>query len=198
MTASLLARTAERLSVDTDVGAPRVPPTAGPRTSDLQGCVVHLDADDLSDAVHVDIVGEEARFAAKRYRGDHAVDEAPRRYPLPPARAIDARRAVEVGGAVEAEKFEAQKKPTEVPFILVGPGPSQHLHNDRVGDDEWTILSDQVGEAYVDRTAGGPVVFDPRRGVGEDHQLPVGVVSSGISPMAWAPRMANASSRLMG
>jgi hypothetical protein len=86
--------------------------------------------------------------------------------------------------ATSKRSSSKRKKPTEVPFTLVGPGPSEHLHDDRVGDDEWTILSDQVGEAYVDRTAGGPVVFDPRRGVGEDHQLPVVVVSSGMSPMA--------------
>ena len=50
----------------------------------------------------------------------------------------------------------------------------------------------------IDGAAGGPVELDPGGRVDEDHVVWAASVSEGMSPMAWAPRIARASSRLIG
>src|SRR5207248_3883467 len=73
-----------------------------------------------------------------------------------------------------------------------------HLHDDRLGDRDGAGGFDQLREALVDRALGGSVVLDPRRGVGQDHAAARGGASAGASEMARAPRIASASSRVMG
>lgn len=56
----------------------------------------------------------------------------------------------------------------------------------------------ELGQPPVHGTAGGAVVLDPRRCVDEDHETAAGGTSSGTSSIASGPRIATASSRLIG
>jgi hypothetical protein len=135
-----------------------------------EGCTVHLDSDDVGDAMEVCIVGEEDRAVANCHCGDHAVDQPARRDSDSPATPIDACRSVEVGRDVEAKEVEAQEKAAKVRLSLLGPGAGQHLHHDRIGDCYGPAIADQFGQPGVDRAAARPVVLDPSRGVGEDQR----------------------------
>lgn len=95
------------------------------------------------------------------HRGDHAVDKATRGDTGSPAAAIDARGRMEVGRDIEAKKVEAQEQAMEVHCSLIGPGPGQNLHDDRISDGEGTVFTDDVVEAQVDLAARSPVVLDP-------------------------------------
>lgn len=134
---------------------------------------------------------------ATGHRGDEAVDHSPWRDPRPPASTVDAGSSVEVGCRVEREEIEAQEEPTQGSFAVIVTSAGQDLHEDRLGDRQRPLSADQLRQPLVDGTARRPVVFDPSRCVGEDHS-PGGVSSGGTSPMAFTPRMAKASSRVIG
>src|SRR5664280_407471 len=80
----------------------------------------------------------------------------------------------------------------------VGARPGKDLHDHRFGHRQRSALDDQIGQTPIYSATGGSVVLDPRGGVGEDHVAGVGATSDGVSPMAFAPRMAKASSRVIG
>lgn len=130
--------------------------------------------------MEVCIVGEEDSAVTNCHCGDQAVDQPARRDSDSPATAIDACRSVEVGSDVEAEEVESQEKAAKVRLSLLGPGASQHLHDDRIGDGDRPIIADQFGQPGVDGAAGRPVVLDPGGGVGKD-QCSAGAVSPAIS-----------------
>ena len=129
--------------------------------------------------------------------GDEAVHQSPWRDALPPASPVDASGSVEVSCRVEGQEIEAQEEPTEGSFPLLVTRPRHDLHEHRLGDGQRAIVMDQLGKSLVDGAACRPVVFDPSRGVGEDHSA-AGASSRGTSPMALTPRIAKASSRVMG
>ena len=60
------------------------------------------------------------------------------------------------------------------------------------------IVGDEGAQAGIDGAAGGPVELHPGGRVDEDHATCAAAVSAGMSPMAWAPLIARASSRLIG
>ena len=80
--------------------------------------------------------------------------------------------------------------------------PGQHVQHDRFGDRQHVPIPvpvrDQRGQPLVDRTACGPVIFDPGGGVGQDHAVPRAAMSSGTASIACVPRMARASVRVIG
>jgi len=134
---------------------------------------------------------------ATGYGCDEAVHHSPWRDARPPASTVDAGRSVEVGCRVEREQVEAQEEPTQSSSALIVTGAGHDLHQHRLGDRERSLITDELRQPLVDGTARCPVVFNPSRCVGEDHYAG-GVSSGGTSPMAFAPRMAKASSRVIG
>ena len=129
---------------------------------------------------------------------NHAVNQAAGRDTGLPAPAVDEHGAVEVGSGIEAAETESQQQTAQVGLAGVAAGPGEHLHNHWFSDGDRPVGRDELAEAPVGGAPGGPVVFDPGRGVGQDHAAPWGRASAGISAIAWAPRMARASSRVIG
>jgi len=117
---------------------------------------------------------------------------------LPPASSVDARRCVEVHGRVESQEVEAHEQTTQVTFPLIAARAGDHLHDHGFRHRNSVVAGDELREAFVDRAASRPVVLHPRRGVDEDHGASAGVTSLGIWSIACAPRIANASSRVIG
>lgn len=128
---------------------------------------------------------------------DEAVHQTPGRDARPQASTVDAGSGVEVGCHVEREEIEAQKEPAQGSLALIVTGAGHDLHQDGLGNGERPLITDQLGQPMVDGTAGRPVIFDPSRCVGEDHSAR-GVSSGGTSPMAFTPRIAKASARVIG
>ncbi len=159
--------------------------------------MIELHPDDPGDSVHIDILGQERGFVATGHGGDEAVHHSPWRDAVPPASTMDASSRIEVSCRVERQEMEAQEEPTEASLTLIVTRPSHDLHKHRLGDGERALVTDQLRQPMVDGTPGRPVVLDPRGRVGQDHPG-AGVASSGTSAMALAPRMASASSRVMG
>lgn len=129
--------------------------------------------------------------------GDEAVHQPPWRDALPPASPVDAGGSVEVGSGIECQEIEAQEKPTERSLPIIVPGASQDLHQHRLGDGQRTLVTDQLGQPEVDGTARRSVEFDPSRRVRKDHSE-AGASSCATSPMAFTPRIAKASFRVIG
>jgi hypothetical protein len=110
---------------------------------------------------------------------------------------IDTRGGIKVGDGIEVEQSESEQKATQIGFTIVGSGPSDHFHDHGCGHSQWAFGRDQVGQALIDSATRRSVVFHPGGGVGQDHE-DGGLLSAGTFPMACAPRMARASSRVMG
>ena len=132
------------------------------------------------------------------HRGDHAVDQASWRHADSTTLSIDATCRVEVGDGVEAEQVTPSEQATEVGFPLVVPCSRNDFHHNELSDAERTFTADEFGDALVHVAPGATVVLHPGGGVGEDHRVSAGPVSTGMSPIAFAPCMASASSRVMG
>src|SRR5215469_122560 len=159
---------------------------------------VELDADHARNATKISVAGQERRLLAPGDGGDHAVDQPPRGDAGLPAAAVDTGCAVEVGGRIKAVQMEPEQKTAKINLPCVAARPGQDLHDDGLSDGDRAFGRDQLGQAKIGRAPGGPVVFDPGGRVGEDHAASGGRVSPGGSPMACAPRIANASSRVIG
>lgn len=142
-------------------------------------------------------MGEERRSVAMGHGDDEAVHHPPGRDARPPASTVDAGSGVEIGCGVEREEIEAYEEPAQGSCALIVTGAGHDLHQYGLGDGERPLITDQLGQSLVNRTAGRPVVFDPGRRVGEDHSAS-GVSSGGTSPMAPTPRIAKTSSRVIG
>lgn len=166
--------------------------------SDEARRVVHLDADDVGDAIEVGVERKEGGPVTMGDRRDHAVDHSSGRHSDTSAGAVDTRRGIEVHRRVEPQETESEKQAAEVGFALVAAGPGDHLHHHWLGYRNVVVAGDELSETSIDRARGCPVVLHPGRGVDEDHAALVGATSFGIWSMACAPRIANASSRLIG
>ena len=83
-----------------------------------------------------------------------------------------------------------------VPSIIARAG--EYLHEHGLGDGEGGVGGDQLSHPPIHGTARRPIELHPGRGVCKDHAAPRGARSSGTSSIARAPRMDNASSRLIG
>ena len=92
--------------------------------------------------------------------------------PACPALAVNSHGAVEVGDHIEAVQVEPQQKTAQISLAGIAACPGEHFHDHRLGDGDRAIGRDEFREAPVGRAPGGPVVFDPGRGVCQDHALP--------------------------
>jgi hypothetical protein len=94
--------------------------------------------------------------------------------------------------------MESLQQPPQIALTDIGACAGQNLHHHRLGHRDRAVLGDQLGESDIDRASGGPVEFDPGGSVDQDHAPDRRSMSAGSASRAWAPRMARASSRLIG
>ena len=168
------------------------------RFSIVLGGRVHRNTNDFGNAVEVRIAGKEGRAVSASDGSDHAVDHAARGHSDSPAGSVDASRCIEVHRGIEPQQTEATKQSTEVLLAGSATRPGDDLHDDGLGDGDVVFGSDEPSETLVDRAFCCPIELHPRRGVDQDHPRFAGAVSSGTSSSAPAPRMASASSRVIG
>lgn len=167
-------------------------------TSDEPRRLVHLDAEDVGDLIEVGVECKERGAVAVSDRGNHAVDHSSGGDSHAPAGSVDASRGVEVHCRVEPQEVETEEQAPQVGFPLVAASPGDHLHDDGLSYRNPAVAGDELGEPSIDWARRCPVVLHPGRGVDEDHAALVGAMSFGISSIACAPRIANASSRDIG
>jgi hypothetical protein len=141
---------------------------------------------------------EHAGSATPSHRDDQAVQETARGHTDAPATAIDAGSRVEVCGRINRQQMTSQQQSAEIIRPSVIARASEYLHEDGLRDGESAVRGDQLSHPPIHGTAGRPIELHPGRGVGEDHAAPRGARSCGTSSIARAPRMDNASSRLIG
>ncbi len=135
----------------------------------------------------------------ERYCGNHAVEKPARGDARLPATPVHRDSAIEVGHAVERQQMGPPEKSPQRRFALVCSGTRSDFGNDGLCHGKLAVSRDQFRESLIDDTAGGPVEFHPGRRIGEDHAAaPRGGRSAGISPIEFDPRIANASSRVIG
>lgn len=135
----------------------------------------------------------------QRNRRDHAVEKAARGDTGSPATPVDRDSTIEVDHAVERQQTSPREKSPQCCFPFIGASAGGDLGNDGLCDSELAVGRNEFGKSAVDRTSGGPVIFDPGRRVGEDHAAaPRGGWSAGTSPIEFEPRIASASSRVIG
>ncbi len=159
---------------------------------------IHADADDVGDAMQIDVVCQQGCVVAPCDGGDEAVDEAARSDSFLAALAVDPGGGFKVGGGVDRVQVKPLQQPAQVALAGVGACAGENLHHHRLGHRERPIFGDELGESDINRASGGSVELDPGRGVGQDHAPGCNTGSAGMSSSAWAPRMASASSRVMG
>jgi hypothetical protein len=159
---------------------------------------VDLDADHTCDSDKVDILGQEARTLPPSDRSNHAIDESSRGDALLPATPVDADSTVEVHNRVEPIKMESQQQPTEVALATFVARANENLHDDGFGDRDCSVTCNEFAQPLIGGTFGRSVVLHPSGGIREDHGTVRGGASATVSPMACAPRMARASSRVIG
>ncbi len=122
---------------------------------------------------------------------------SPRGHADASASPIDPCRPVEIDCRIEVQQLAAQQEAAKVGLTLVGASTRGHLHEDGIGHGQGAVGGDQRSHTTVDRAPGRTVELHPRGRVRQDHAT-LGPVSAGIRPMARTPRMAKASSRVIG
>jgi len=160
-----------------------------------------VNPEDVCDPLQIGVLRQQGGTASPGHGSDQAVNEAAWCDADGSAAAIDARGRLVVRRRVERLEIEPQQQPAQVALARVGACPGENLHDHRLGHSEPALAVDvrnQIRQSLVDRTTGRPVVLDPGGRVREDHRLVRGSTSDGVSPMACAPRMASASSRVIG
>jgi endonuclease/exonuclease/phosphatase family protein len=103
--------------------------------------------------------------------GEHAVHQPAGHDASLAAAAVDPRGTLEVGDGVETAQMESQQKAAQVRLPGIAARAGQDVHDHRLGDGDRAAGGNQFCEAEIDRASGGPVVFDPGRGVREDHAV---------------------------
>ena len=176
---------------------------AGIRTPALGRGFVHSafvssDAHQRTNAIEIDIGAKQACAMTKGHGRNHAVDHPSRSYPGGPAGERDASRRIEVNRCIESQKRAPLQQSPELAFALSASSAYDHFHDHGFSHCNLALVRNEFGEALIDRTPGRPVVLHPSGGIDEDHCATPGPTSSGISPIAWAPRIARASSRVIG
>ncbi len=159
--------------------------------------LIEVDPNDGGDSSEVDVGSQQCRLVPQGYRGDHAVDHATGSDARSTAATIDSRCGGEVSGGIEVEQRESKQESAQIGFTIVGPGAGDDLHDHRLRHSQWAVPSDQVRQPLIDLATGRSVVFHPGGSVRQNHEGG-GLLSAGTFPMACAPRMASASSRVMG
>ncbi len=159
---------------------------------------VQTDADDASDSGEVGVGGQQTRVKPLGDRRDHAVDETSRSDPGRATASVDTRGGIKVGHGIEGEQFASQQEPPQGDGPRLVSGTGQHLHDDRLGHREAAVTRDQVRDSTVEATARGSIGLHPCRGVRQDHVASCSAASAGAAAIACAPRMASASSRVIG
>lgn len=86
--------------------------------------LVHLDSGDPRDAIDIGVTGEQRGSSTSRNGGNHAVDHPPRGNPDAAATAVDARRALEVGGYVAVQQVEPQQQAAQIGLLVVAARPA--------------------------------------------------------------------------
>ena len=132
-----------------------------------------------------------------RNSGNHAINQPSRRNPGPSTRAIDPNGSVKVWCDFEPKEVKTLQKTAKFMFAFIGASPGRYLHNDGFRHGDHFVLVNQIQETQVNRVAARPIKFDPRRGVNKYHGRSM-KTSSGTSPIECEPRMARASSRVIG
>lgn len=130
--------------------------------------------------------------------GDHAVNQPPRRDSDLAASAVDAYSTIEVSCRVEMIVVKPQEQTPQLGYTSVAASPGDDFHDHGLGHGDRAVRRDQLCEALVRLAPGRAVVFDPRGGVSQNHAASDGKTSSGISAIARAPRIAIASSLVIG
>jgi hypothetical protein len=159
---------------------------------------IQIDADHSGHSIQVGIATEQRRALTPGDSGDHAVDHPARGHSDLTAAAIDPGRGVEVRRRIKHQPAHAQQQAAQIPCLRVVPRSGEDLHHDRLGDHQRPVRGDQLGNSLVDGAAGRTVELNPGRCVSKDHAAARGAESAGISPIAPAPRMPSASSRVIG
>src|SRR5579875_1798065 len=93
--------------------------------------------------------------------------------------------------------MKPQQQAPQIGFTVVAASTRDDLHDHGFGNGERTFVSDEFRETSIDRAVRCPVVFHPGRRIGKDHELG-GPESAGTLSIARMPRMARASSRVIG
>src|SRR5262249_29931794 len=100
--------------------------------------------------------------------------------------------------SVKRERFQPHSPAFRSALPLAAPAPCQSFHPPRLGNGQGAIRRDQLREPPIHSAPGRPIIFDPGRCVGEDQASPLAETSAGGSSIARTPRIASASSRLIG
>lgn len=115
----------------------------------------------------------------------------------PATPSVDLRCGVEISDGIKSEQSELGQESTQVHLTLVSPTPSNDFHHYRLGHGQVPVTTDQLLKTADLPDSRGAVVLHPCGGVCQDHDEE-GPASEGIPSMACAPRIARASSRVIG
>jgi hypothetical protein len=159
--------------------------------------LVQIDPDDPGDAAEVAICCQHCRLVASGDRRDHAVDQPTGGYTDLTTLSVEGGCCVKVSDCIKREQMKSKQEAAQIVFTFVTPSTCHHLRDHRFRDGQRTFVSDQSRETLIDRASRRSVELHPSRRVDQYHELG-GRESAATFPMARAPRMARASSSVIG
>jgi hypothetical protein len=142
-------------------------------------------AQDLADAIDLDILSEHAGSPTPCHRDDQAVQEAARGHhdaTTATTATLDTGSHIEICSRINRQQMRSQQQPAEILRTSVIACASKYLHEHGLGDDERAVGGDQLRHPPIHAAARRPIELHAGRGVGEDHAAPRGAPSSGTSP----------------
>lgn len=153
----------------------------------------------MRDAGEIGVLSQKGGPCPECNRGDHATDKSAWSDSGLPTTPVHRDGAIEIRHAVERQQSRPCQQSAQRRLALVGTSARGNLGNDRLCHGELAISGDEFGESLIDRAAGGPIELHPGGRVGKDHAaVSGGGRSAGTSPMEFDPRIASASSSVIG